>query len=323
MAALLLMSAGARAEGDNSKDSPTYGDRERGWHWYEPIPVDPEPREELPVEDTAPPQEEGPPPFSVEWLQAKIEETKRAAITDPSPEKVELYLYYQKAAMDKAEAFAMAYQQAVTTNPDLDETVANPVVKTARTARRRVRDQEQTRVLGDLSNQIGIYYFFKSDCPYCAQQNPVMRMIATENNFSVLAISIDGLPMQTRDITEYVVDQGQAEMLGVTSTPTMFLVNKDGGIAPLAVGVQSLDTLKSRILQVAYSNKWISKGDFDAATKGAPKDLLIEAVMDHVDDVDWNDPAQALEAFRSISETGLKKPEEMTGDNSLQSTPLR
>lgn len=331
LCALLLATmpvAAAHAEGaDNDRpttasESPTYGEKDRGWHRYESPPPEPEPLP-IPKPTTTDGAGADPAPFSVKWLQEKLETSKVRAMEEPTPENVELYITYQKLSMDMSERFANVYQTVVATNPELDETVQNPVVKTARTARRRVQEAEEKRVLTELANTAGIYYFFKSTCQYCMQQNPVIKMIQDEFDFSVLPISIDGMPMATPYIRDYVVDQGQAQMLGVTSTPTLFLVHKDGSAAPLAIGVQSLPSLKSRILQVAFAQKWISKDELDAATKGGPKDLLLDAVIDNADDVDWNDPQEALEAFRSLSITSVKKPgEEVPQANYDASTPL-
>jgi len=82
-------------------------DRERGWHWYE---SDPNPPAVLPVKppQSAPglPQSE-PEPLSVLWLQQKLEETRIAAIDNPTQENVEYYVYLQKMAMNRAEKFAI------------------------------------------------------------------------------------------------------------------------------------------------------------------------------------------------------------------------
>ncbi len=326
--ALTLAAAAERGPEESPRsaaNSEIYGDRDRGWHRYETPPKEPEP---VPLPKPRPGDggdQDAPAPFSVKWLQQKLEESKLRAMESGKPEDVELYITYQKLSMDMSERFANVYQTVVATNPELDETVQNPVVKTARTARRRVQEAEEKRVLDELAKTAGIYYFFKSTCQYCMQQNPVIKMITDAHDFSVLPVSIEGLPMATPYIKDYVVDQGQAAMLGVTSTPTLFLVHRDGTVAPLAIGVQSLPSLKSRILQVAYAQKWIEKEDLDAATKGSPKDLLLDAVIDSADDIDWDDPEQALRAFRELSITSVKKPgdEEANGLNVNQSTPLK
>ncbi|MCU0833530.1 MAG: conjugal transfer protein TraF, partial [Chromatiaceae bacterium] len=106
---------------------------EEGWFWYERAPepaVTPEPAptpEPPPLAEAAPataPQ--GPRPLTAQWLRERLGAYRDAAIDDPSPENVALYLYLQRVALDKSSRFAAATQRAVQLDPMLDEITQRP-----------------------------------------------------------------------------------------------------------------------------------------------------------------------------------------------------
>jgi len=281
-------------------------DRERGWHWYE---SDPNPPSVVPVQPPqgAPgsPQSE-PEPLSVLWLQEKLEETRIAAIDNPTRENVELYVYLQKMAMDKAEKFAIMSQQVAMINPDLDENYQNPTSTFVRRARLDTRDNEQERVLRALAENVGIYYFYRSDCAYCARQNPILKRMEAEHGLRILPISIDHLPSHDGAFPNWQPDQGQARALGVNATPTMYLYHPPNDVAFLAAGLQSEPQLIKRIFQVAEANGWLAREDLEKAMRGMPREFLLDAVQD-LEDVDWSDPNRALEALRHASRHGVER----------------
>jgi len=282
-------------------------DRERGWHWYE---SDPNARPVVPVQppqggSSAPKSE--PEPLSVLWLQQKLEETRIAAIDNPTRENVEYYIYLQKMAMDKAEKFAIMSQQVAMVNPDLDESYENPTSTFVRRARLDTRDGEQRRVLRTLAEDVGIFYFYRSDCAYCARQNPILKRMEAEHGLHILPISIDHLPSHDGAFPNWQPDEGQAQALGVNVTPTMYLFRPLTHEAVfLAAGLQSEPQLIKRIFQVAEANGWLSREEMEKAMRGMPREFLLDAVQD-LEDVDWSDPNRALEALRHASRHGVER----------------
>jgi len=283
-------------------------DRERGWYWFESDPNPPvvAPVNPPPGTPGAPRSEPEPEPLSVLWLQQKLEETRIAAIDNPTRENVELYVYLQKMAMDRAEKFAIMAQQVAMVNPDLDESYENPTSTFVRRARLDTRDNEQERVLRALAENVGIYYFYRSDCTYCARQNPILKRMEAEHGLRILPISIDHLPSHDGAFPNWQPDQGQAQALGVNATPTMYLYHPPNDVAFLAAGLQSEPQLIKRIFQVAEANGWLSREDLEKAMRGMPREFLLDAVQD-LEDVDWSDPNRALEALRHASRHGVER----------------
>lgn len=284
-----------------------YGDRERGYYWYEEDPDKlKRPPPPPPAPAAAPSKAEEMKPFSVDWLKVKLEETRKIAIDNPTRENVELYVYYQKIAMDKAEKYALMSQQVAIVNPELDESYENPTATMARKARQQKRDDEQVRTVQKLAREVGIYYFFKSDCQYCAKQNGVLSELETKYGFRIMPISIDHLPLEDGAFPQWTPDRGQAMKLGISATPTLYMFHPPNEIVFLSVGVQTEGQLMKRIIQIAQANNWISRDELETALRGLPRDFLVDAVND-LEEVDWNNPEQALDALRYASQKGVEK----------------
>ena len=109
-----------------------------GWFWYqiepgpkaepERPPPPPEPVLETRAEPATPaePPSPAPAPLSAAWLRSRLADFRDAAIDEPTPENVALYLYLQRVAMDKASRFADATRRAVLLDPMLDELTRRP-----------------------------------------------------------------------------------------------------------------------------------------------------------------------------------------------------
>jgi conjugal transfer pilus assembly protein TraF len=295
-----------------------YEDRERGWYWFEEDPNAQAPLPEVPAE--TPPPTNPHPPLSVEWLRIELEKARIEAIDTPTRENVEYYAYLEKLTLDKAERFAQVRMQLAMINPGLDETVENPVTNVARTARRDKTAAARSAVFKDLASRVGIYYFFRSDCPYCARQNPALAAFQADYGFSILPISIDGAGMPDGGFPNWVPDRGQAALLKIESTPTLYLVRPPNQVVILSVGTQALPNLESRILQVAKANDWISQEQFESAVRGGARNLLIDA-MAGKDGINWSNKADALQALRELTQRGVPT-SAIDALNLPESTPL-
>ena len=90
-------------------------------------------------------------------------------------------------------------------------------------------------------------------------------------------------------------------MLGVTGTPTMFLVNPDTKkIVSLAVGVRTLPDLQRRILEVGSQEQWITRQDYELAMRGLERRFLTE----HINEKELEDDPQKLLALLRKAASG-------------------
>ena len=235
-----------------------------GWYWYK----DPEPQKEELLKKKEPEtvkQSEAsvPEPFSARWVREMLPKYMDVAWNNPTPENVEAYFLLQRFAMDRSQKFAQVAQRVVVGNPYLDETNRRPIASYAIP----YVDREAGKSLDDLVKKVadkaGFFFFFKSDCPYCEAQAPVLKYLESDG-FDVLAISIDGGQLRSAQFANTRINSGQAEQLGVTATPALFLVSAEGQFTALGQGLLSYSDLKSRILIVAAREGWITEEEINA-----------------------------------------------------------
>lgn len=251
-----------------------------GWFWYNVPLIEPEP--DIPTETppepppvivmpTAPPAEptsppvDEPPPFSVVWLKEKLPEYHNRAIDDPTRENVAAYLYLQRVALDKAETFQQVAQRTVTLDPLLDENVRRPIASFASRQVDARASISARKTLADLATDTGLFFFFRSDCPYCEIQAPIIRSLAQRYGFNIIPISLDNRPLPSGLFPDFRTDQGQAEALGVIATPAMFLARAPNHFAGLGQGALDQATLERRILSAAADAGWIDQRALQAA----------------------------------------------------------
>lgn len=228
------------------------------------------------------------------------------AIDDPTPTKVARYLYLQRIALDKASRFTDVYQRVVQSDPYLDETTRRPVGNYSNLLN-RIAGQQRAAVLADLADEAGIWFFYRSDCPYCAAQAPVLHLLSEQTGFRVQAIALDGRALPNGRFPQFGRDTGQAARLGIISTPALFLVRPPAGIVPIAQGLLSLSDLEQRLLLAAREAGWIDEAAY-ARTKPVVADLSL--------DWDWgapigvpDDPDAFLDRLRSrVAGDGLAAP---------------
>lgn len=236
---------------------------------------------------------------SAEWIQKNLPRIMMDAINNPKDrEKVELYGYVQKLAMDKSEQFANTYIRVMSANPALDETISNPTSTFALRELDSKRDTERAAVLQEIAKTTGLWYFFRSDCPYCHRQNPLLDLLQQDSGISILPISLDHQPLQDGSYPNWVADSGQGQYLGVTSTPTLFMVHPSTGqLVSLAVGQRSLPDIERRIIEISRDQNWIDEATYQRAMKGMPQRFITDA-FDPSSIDDPNDPKQLLDALR-------------------------
>jgi conjugal transfer pilus assembly protein TraF len=290
-----------------SAETPYYAGKEEGWFWKEIIP-EPQPPPELartvpetkeaPDTAVAPPQRgtEAPEPLSPAWLRERLPEYRDRAIQSPSSENVRAYYYLQRYAMDIAERFAQVAQQVVLADPSLDENSRRPISSYGGQVFDSVAREETERVARQVAAEAGVWYFFASDCPYCRAQNPILARLQQRIGLTILPISIDGKAMPEGPFRSFVPDRGHARQLGVTQTPTLYLVRDPKQFVLVSEGLVTDDELLERIVLAAHDAGWVSEEDFNATRPRRPSSLSAEPLTASVD---LTDPHQLIEWLRT------------------------
>lgn len=276
--ACLTPMIGQAQESSDQQTKSYYQDAERGWYWYEQLPKEEQEKfveklvKEQPtvIQESAKvsqePQGHKPEdkPLSNAWFRANFQGYMDAAIDNPyDKEAMRTYLYLEKFMRDRATAFGYERQKAVYNDPFLDASSKRPTANFGMKTMSRAANGNRDALLKAIGDKSGIYFFYRSDCPYCKQQAPLIRGLEREFSFEIKTISLDGQPLPNSPWDSFQTNQGQAEQLGVRQVPAMYLFNpENNSIELVAQGLQSLPQLKKRVLMAAERAELITNEQY-------------------------------------------------------------
>ena len=227
------------------------GQASLGWHFY--CDRDDEAAAAAPIPETVPDAAATQPPAisatgRILAMRRVLEETRAAAILDPSPENVAAYLHLQQAALQRAATFSDAFRRTVWASPDLDYTLRRPVGALAKQLWTDERRAERQSALARLGERYGLIYLGHTDCGGCRVFGPLLRAFAMRHGLDVLAVSMTGEALE--GWPEAVPDAGRAARLGLDGAPFPAVVLYDTEtkrVLPVAFGVIAEDQLAERI----------------------------------------------------------------------------
>jgi conjugal transfer pilus assembly protein TraF len=233
---------------------PFWDDARRGWHFYE----DPEP-EVLPplLPKPAQPKAEprrrdtrAPELIEFEQLQKRLEEYRNIAIIRPSEDNVRRYMQLEAQVVRQASYFSDVAQRVAWATPELDMTLqGRPVNSRAIEVFDREQSNSRAQSMSDLARSHVLFFFFRSDCPYCHAFAPTLEAFSARFGVQVVPISVDGKGLP--NFPTFRRDNGIARTLQVTQVPAVYLAEPfTGKIMPIGFGVLSESQLLERIATV-------------------------------------------------------------------------
>jgi conjugal transfer pilus assembly protein TraF len=228
-------------------DSP-WGDPERGFNWY------PDPASQKPLEKKRSEKKDAPKSIyqmtNLDDVNKELKRIREVAIINPTEKHVHEYLQAQAWIMEKSSVFADTARRVVWSNPDVDYNNKSPVV-TASRLNQNVRESSQRKSnVAELASEHGLLFFARSDCPYCHDQAPILKVFERNFGMSVLTVSMDGGPIPMfpdakRDNGISMIVSGGA---GIEMVPAVYLVNRRTNEAiPLGTGVLAAEDIAERI----------------------------------------------------------------------------
>jgi len=248
-------------------------------------------------------------PLTARWLRENLDRYRDKALDDPSAKNVRLYMYLQKLAMDKAHAFAKAVKLAVYEDPALDEAQRVGANSQAREARTVAQRTAATSILQSIAQRAGIWFFYRSDCPYCHAQLPVLHAMENLYGFRVMAISLDGLPLPEGEYPGWVPDSGQGTALKVEATPSLFLVIPPDKILPIATGVVAVDQIEDRVIELGHQAGWIDDAQYaEVQQSGLPGQAFLQDGLPANRDQLPDDPDVLLSLLTAAAQAGGRTP---------------
>ncbi|HCE7247000.1 TPA: conjugal transfer protein TraF [Pseudomonas aeruginosa] len=288
-----------------------YKGKAEGWFWYKDPKEDEEEEKKLPPPPPPPPaptkdeepeaasQPEQPAIFSVKWLRENLDTYRDIAIDSPTEENVSRYYYMQRMMMDKASKFSEMSSKVIMKDPFLDEDSRRPVATYAANAMNKMAADSRDKVLKDLSQKLGLFYFFKSDCVLCVEQAGVLQSLNHATGISVIPVSMDGENLPNGGFAEYRVDSGQAEKLGIFQAPALALAIPPDKSEIVGYGAITLDVLYNRILIAAKDANVIDQKTFASTQPVNDTGLLSMEDAEGISEEMLKDPDALIEYMRT------------------------
>jgi conjugal transfer pilus assembly protein TraF len=230
-----------------------YNQNEQGWYWYDENKIQNENdvlhNPQMTIESAK---------IELETLKQSIEDKKALALMYPTEQNIKEYVQLQNEVNRRSEEFAMTWQKVIIKNPELDHTVKNPTNAVARRVYHEDQAQQKKSSVSSFTNKYGLFFFFRSNCPYCHKFSPILKMFEEEYGITVVPVSLDG-----KGLPEYPhpkADNGIASKLNVDIVPAVIAVDpKSGEIVPVSYGLVSVDELSYRINLLSEDEKGAKK----------------------------------------------------------------
>ncbi len=225
---------------------PFLKERETGWFWYR----DPPPRQQseappAPVAPAAPPEI-----AAYERFKKDMEEARIVAIMTPTAQNLERYIALRTRLVNMSSEFADVGMRVTWANPQYDFTLQRPVTSVGVAAYESTRNETRRETFERLARTSVLYFFFRSDCPYCHAFAPVLHGLAQATGMTIFPVSLDGAGLP--DFPAPHLDNGAAAKLNVTTVPALFLAEPaNGRIVPVGFGVMAESQLIERLVALA------------------------------------------------------------------------
>lgn len=222
-----------------------YASHNIGWHWYaEPVEVHQKNESAVPLN----------PVSQMQQLRDKMTQALDAAILEPTPSHIKTYLLWQNALSDRASLFAKNWQALLVSEPLLNYAIAHPVNQVGREVVADLNFQEEEKAIQQLFKTQGMFFFYRSSCPYCRRFSPIVKNFTERYHIALIPITTDGIALP--EFPHSKQDSGQAAFFHVQVEPALFMVNPNTHQAiPVVYGLVTESELRARILEIAKKLK--------------------------------------------------------------------
>ena len=250
---LISIIAAAVASASPSVTSPTFfSDHAHGWHWYEIQELE-DRNQEPEKENQKMPDSQNSKTKSPKEIVASYREELENRLADawmhPTPSKIKAYQSMQKDMMDRSKNFSDGWMQSVFLNPQLDNTISNPVNQKARHVQLDLQKKQVISTIQGLASEYGLFFFFSGACEFCHEFAPIVKKFSEQYGWQVLAITLDGGKLEAFPNAQ--PDNGLFAQWQVGVMPALYAVNpQTGHVIPIALGMTSIDQMEVRIMSL-------------------------------------------------------------------------
>lgn len=179
-------------------------------------------------------------------LQKELEAKRALAVLYPTPENVKTYIAAQQQVIERSALFTDVWRRVLWQSPELGFDIKDPMNNSAIMVKKQERDRKEQQTMIEIAKEWGLFFFFRSDCPFCKHMVPTLQWIMRNYDMTILPVSLDGSTIE--GLPPAVRNNGIAERLGVDVVPLYVLGNvKTGKLIIVGSGVLSLHEIVGRI----------------------------------------------------------------------------
>ena len=239
-----------------------YNDRERGWYYRECISCEEsnkigktknfksakQPKLSLREMDGSQVLE------TLESVQKEMQVRQARFTLEPTLENARDFLDYQRLMFQNGSEAGEAMKTALIKYPYLDSRIESPISQQAIKIKTLESNAANDLKIKEFAQHFKLLYFFKPDCSYCKEFQPVLETIIKNYGFEVEAISSDGKKLDSLLSIATRIDNGLSSKLKIETYPTIIAYNQEHNIyLPVSRGFLPTEDLKLNILHV-YSH---------------------------------------------------------------------
>lgn len=226
-----------------------YVTHDSGWHWYQSS------KEDLHLQKKTPSQVSRSDPIQqMKTVQEGVQRALDRAILVPTPENVRAYITLQNQVSQNASHFAAVWKEVLWQQPEMDYTIAHPTTEVARDVYLTEQASQTDAAIQKLASHSGLFFFYRSSCPYCQHFAPLLKRFADHYHFTVIPVTTDGVSLPS--FPNSPVDNGQSALFHVTVEPALFTVDPYTHRAiPVSYGLVSEEELKERLHEIAIQEE--------------------------------------------------------------------
>jgi conjugal transfer pilus assembly protein TraF len=245
-----------------------YDQVRQGWHFFDdPEPEVPQEPAEVSKNQIPQPSQQGADRADLrrfDAMQKQLEDYRKIAVLNPTDQNVRRYMEMETRVYRMAGRFSDVSQRVAWSTPELDMSLqGRPINARAIDVFDKVLVKQRHDSIVALAKTHVLFFFFRSDCPYCHAFSPTLRAFEGRSGIKVVPVSLDGggLPVYP----EPRRDNGIATTLQVTQVPALYLAEPSTGkITPIGFGILSESQLLERIATVSAPG---AEGTLPSATK--------------------------------------------------------
>lgn len=214
-----------------------YQDKTSGWFWY---------KDHLITENKNLNSNDTDLVSQVDFEKEELDRLLKIAIKDPTSNNLINFIKLRNKIIDQSYNFGLRLHQVNLMNPELDNLTTYPVNQVAKAIYKQQKTSKLKTKIEKLSQTHGLFYIFKSNCPYCHVFSATVKNFSNKYNWSIIAITLDGKTIP--EFPDARVDNGISHKLKISSVPALIMVEpKENKVSPIAVGAISEEEIIERI----------------------------------------------------------------------------